>query len=219
MDHKNIALSLVGMSGSGKSRWAERLASAGFEWFACDEMIARRLGRETAGPGGVIRALGEWMGYPFDPGYPEREEEYLRCEIEVLTEIFARLKARFSSGGGTRAVVDTTGSVIYAGPAVRGELKELTTVVYLGLTPEAREPMLAKYIAKPRPVLWRGMFAQRPGEPGREALSRCYPLLLDHRERLYRDLCDVELPYAVHSNAGLDTNGFLDAVASLLKGR
>jgi hypothetical protein len=219
MRGKNIVLSLVGMSGSGKSVWSQALASAGFVRFCCDEMIAEKLGCRPKGREGTIETLGEWMGFPSDPGYQEREEKYLSLEIEVLSGIIARLKELRSGGGGVRVVVDTTGSVIYAGGGVLSELKALTTVVYLALTPEARQPMLEKYIAAPRPVLWQGLFVQMPGETRRDALIRCYPLLLDYRERFYRSLCDVEIPYEVHRRAGLDIEEFLGEVASRLQQR
>ena len=84
-----MRLSLIGMSGSGKSHWSIRLAELGFRRFCCDEMIARRLSAELHKADGRAMDLGEWMGFPYEPNYKKREARYLVYEIEALHEILA----------------------------------------------------------------------------------------------------------------------------------
>ena len=38
-----IQLSLIGMSGAGKSHWSKRMESLGFKMYSCDYLIAERL--------------------------------------------------------------------------------------------------------------------------------------------------------------------------------
>jgi shikimate kinase len=189
-----MRLSLIGMSGSGKSHWSIRLAELGFKRFCCDEMIARNLSAELARADGTAMDLGEWMGFPYQPRYKEREATYLACEIEVLDEILAYL-AGSARDPAEKVVVDTTGSVIYTGKQVMEKMCSLTTVVHFSTPPEVQERMLAVYTARPRPILWRDLFSKKPDEAHETALARCYPALLSSRERLYEKYADVTIDY------------------------
>jgi hypothetical protein len=153
--------------------------------------------------------LGEWMGFPFDPGYELREARYLSRETDVLTEILDWLEAHGDTGTRENAVIDTTGSVIYTGEVLLKRLKSLTTMVHFTSPPSAREAMLRAYMAKPRPVLWRGIFSRQAGESVEEALKRCYELLLNARELLYHELADVELDYSTRRSPGFDVSDLL----------
>ncbi len=208
-----VPISLVGMSGSGKSHWSARLAGFGFRRYCCDDLISDRLAPELIGPDGKILNLGEWMGFPFDPGYLEREAKYLAIEKEVVSEVLDLIEAP-TGYGVSDAVVDTTGSVIYTGRELTGRLSRLTTIVYFSSPPEAMEEMFRRYIEKPRPVLWNGRFSALEGESEREALGRCYRLLLESRELLYRDLADVEIDYATRRRTGFGVPEFLSLVGA-----
>jgi hypothetical protein len=189
-----MRLSLIGMSGSGKSFWSSKLSEFGFNRFCCDELITARLSSELRRKDGTGMELGEWMGFPFDPGYETREARYLSCEVDVLAGVLDRLE-NSDAEARENIVIDTTGSVIYTGEALLKRLKSLTTMVHFTSPPPAREEMLMEYMARPRPVLWRGLFSRQPGEKEEDALRRCYELLLNSRELLYQDLADVELDY------------------------
>lgn len=199
-----MRLSLIGMSGSGKSRWAGRLAEHGFRRFCCDDLIAAKLAAELGMPDGRLMSLGEWMGFPYEPQYPEREERYLACEIEVLTECLDWLNGPPSTED-EDVVIDTTGSVVYTGESTLERLRRLTTVVHVATPPEVQEQMLRAYVANQRPVLWRGLFSKRTGESSEEALARCYPGLLSSRERLYERYADVTIDHyrAIESGFGV----------------
>ncbi len=202
-----MKLSIVGMSGLGKSYWSKKLEEAGVKRFCCDELITRKLDGALKRPDGTRMDLGEWMGFPFTPGYNARERTYLQKEAEVLKEIFDYLRHR--SPPGESVVVDTTGSVIYTGHELIRTLRRLTRVVHLETTPSATQKMLAAYLAAPRPVIWGEIFIKRAGEGDEASLGRCYPSLLSYREALYRRWADASIGYDVHIKKDLSAEAFL----------
>lgn len=187
-----MRLSLIGMSGSGKSHWSLKLERRGFRRFCCDDLIAQRLAPRLKTPGRAVKTVGQWLGFPYDAGYGGREALYLARERKVLANILTSLEGRDAERD---IVVDTTGSVIYTGGELLSALRRLTTVVHLATPPEARDRLLETYLTDQRPVLWHGVFSKRPGESDDEALIRCYPLLLASRERLYEQHADVTIGY------------------------
>ena len=204
-------LSLIGMSGSGKTHWSTELAELGFLRFCCDELIADKLAPELMRSDGTVLALGEWMGFPYEPKYKEREYKYLACEIEVIGEILGYLS---QSNPGEKVVVDTTGSVIYTGKDILERLKSNSTVVHLATPPEVKERMLRACMDQPRPVLWREVFSKKHGETNEEALARCYPHLLFSRQRLYEQHADVTIDYYVRNRKGFGVKDFLEEIQS-----
>jgi len=206
-----MRVSLIGMAGSGKSYWSKRLAEQGFIRFCCDELIAEKLAPELAGTGSHPLTMGEWMGFPYEAGYQEREARYLSFEREAMTEITAYLEAH-EDNPDESIVVDTTGSVIYTGNQSLEKLRLYTTMVYLAVSAEVREQLLRAYISNPHPMVWRGVFHRQPHEANREALAHCYPMLVRAREREYEQLADVTIPYHRHREQGFSVDDFLHAV-------
>jgi shikimate kinase len=204
-------LSLIGMSGSGKSSWATRLVAHGFRVFHCDDRIEEKLVSELVRLDGTTMGVGEWMGFPYDPGYYEREAWYLDLEKAVLEEILDIIKGcgNFSDAD---IVIDTTGSVIYTGEKILSDLRRLTTVIHLETPLKVQEQMLTAYLANRRPVLWRGYFSKKLAETNDAALARCYPKLISDREQLYQQYSDVTLDYASHSDQRWRVDDFLTMV-------
>lgn len=207
-----MRLSLIGMAGSGKSYWSMKLFEHGFRRFCCDDLIAAKLDPELTRPGGTTMELGQWMGFPYEPHYRERESKYLACEIEVLTEILDYLESR-NSNPEEQIVVDTTGSVIYTGERTLRKLRRYTTVIYLSIPPEVREQLLKAYISNPHPMLWRDVFSKEPDETEQEALARCYPRLVAARERSYEHYANMTIDYYRRSEEGFGVNDLLHEVA------
>lgn len=181
-------LCLVGMSGVGKSFWAKRLEAHGFLRRDCDGEIAAQLGALVAPEPGEepVHALGRWMGMPWHDGYAAREAAYLALEERVTRAALSALVAV------PRAVLDTTGSVVYLSPALLADLCRLTRVVYLRTPPERCAEMLRRYQEEPKPVVWGGLF-DAGGGPPEAALPRCYEALLAARDARYRALAHVVL--------------------------
>jgi shikimate kinase len=201
-------LSLVGMSGSGKSFWSKKLSQSGFLRFCCDDLIAARLVPELGQRADSIAAVGSWMGFPYEPRYKEREAAYLACEMEVMSELLQQL-GESEGGVGERIVVDTTGSVIYVGDEALAKLRNVTTIVHLATPLEIQKVMLEAYVKRPRPVLWREVFLKKSDEGNDQALARCYPQLLASRERRYEKLAHVTISYYHHRRAGFGVEDFL----------
>ena len=104
-------LSLIGMSGAGKSHWSRKMEKQGFRRYSCDDLIAERLGQKLEEKGKSTINLAKWMGQPFSEGYPEAEAFYLELEATVISQICDELES--SSQKARQVVVDTTGSLIY----------------------------------------------------------------------------------------------------------
>ena len=202
-------LSLIGMSRSGKSHWSSKLAERGFRRICCDDLIADKLAPQLSRRDGKTMDLGEWMGFPYESQYKERESKYLACEIAVIGEILDYL---CGSKPEEKVVVDTTGSVIYAGEDILGRLRSTTIVVHLATPPEIKEKMLQVYVDQPRPVLWRNIFSKQQGETNEEALARCYPLLLSSRERLYGKHAHVTIDYYLRRREGFGVKDLLGEI-------
>ena len=208
-----MRLSLIGMAGSGKSYWSMKLVEHGFRRFCCDDLIAAKLDPELTRPDRTTMELGQWMGFPYEPHYRERESKYLAYEIEVLTEILEYLESR-KSNPEEKIVLDTTGSVIYTGERILRRLRRYTTIIYLSIPPEVRGQLLKAYVSNPHPMLWRNMFGKEPDETEQEALARCYPRLVVARERLYEDYANVTIDYYGRREEGFGVSDLLNAVVS-----
>ncbi len=206
-----MKLSLIAMSGSGKSYWSAKLAKHGFRHLDCDGMIASKLGPVLTRADGTILSLGEWMGFPYQPGYRERETRYLQYEKKVMEEIFEAIE-NDPTDPEPKIVIDTTGSVIYTGKEFLDKLRHFTTVVYLEIPFEMKNRMLRAYQADPRPVLWQGKFVRKPHEKNADTLARCYPELLAERECLYKRYAHVTLPYIQYRKRGWGVADFLDSI-------
>lgn len=199
---ERLVISLIGMSGSGKTYWSKKLEEQGFERFGCDDIIEAELDM-------VTKDVARWMGQPFDPQYSKTCQRYLDLEREAVNQVLARIE---KSGGRGNIVIDTTGSVIYLEEAILGKLANMTRVVYLD-TPEAiREEKYQQYLADPRPVIWSDSFFQAEGETNMAALARCYPDLLAYRSVRYAEIADVTLSFETLHNPGFTTDQFIQTI-------
>ena len=188
-------ITLIGMSGLGKSYWSKMLEQHGFNRFCCDDVITDRLFDPNKEPNRMSEDIGEWMGFPYEPGYKKREEAYLSLEIEVLNEFIDRLDR---SSRSEKIVIDTTGSAPYAGDEVMKQLSDLSCIVYLAASREYYSDMLERYVKCPRPVLWGDKFSQKDCESIEDGLKRSYGELLTYRDSLYKKWAHYTVPYDVH---------------------
>lgn len=222
--HQPLRLSLIGMSGSGKSHWVKNLNALGCPTVCCDDQIEARLA-PTLKAGGYegINGVAAWMGWPDSPTYPERESEYLREEIATLDQQLTMLE----KDPRHELVIDTTGSVICTGNHILHRLRKLTTVVYLAASGEEVQLLIQRYLRDPKPVLWQGVFQQRIGETPQDTVVRCYPLLIAARRRSYEALAHITLatlvthemsPPGTSRNAAVG-QAFLEKVGAMLASR
>jgi shikimate kinase len=186
-----MKISLIGMSGIGKSHWSKKLQEQGFTRFCCDDLIEGKL--ET-----VLKELGYkgihdvalWMGQPFEPQYAENSRKYLQYEQKMVDEVLSQIENMNDN-----IVIDTTGSVIYLGEDTLTKLKRLTRVIYFAASEEAKTKMYHQYLRLPKPVIWGNQFIPLSGETDQHALERCYLNLLEDRSHRYADLADMTLNY------------------------
>lgn len=211
-----MKIGLIGMSGVGKTLWAERLHTAGFACYHCDDLIAARLQARSDLPVKNFHQMGKWMGFPYEAGFAQREQQYLTLENAVLDDILDELN---SLPPEKNAVIDTTGSVIYLATPTLQRLKNTVRLVYLAITPEVQHQMLADYLRQPRPIVWHGLFNKAAHETNQEALAREYLKLVAYRQNLYEQLCAVKIEYAVHRQPGLDVNGLLEKIRRTLQNK
>jgi shikimate kinase len=179
------------MSGSGKSHWTKNLAALGCPTVCCDDQIEARLAPLLqAGGYSGINGVAAWMGWPDSLTYAEREAQYLAEEIASLDEVLSTLE----KDAKRQLVLDTTGSVIYAGKHILHRLRRQMTVVYLAASADEQQLLIKRYLGDPKPVLWRGAFHPRPGETPHDTVARCYPVLIAARRQSYEALAQVTLP-------------------------
>jgi shikimate kinase len=210
-----LRIALVGMSGSGKTFWAKRLAAIGHPSISCDDRIEERLGAHLAADGySGISGVAAWMGWPDSATYAQREADYLAAEIAGLDELLTELERDPSR----ELVLDTTGSVIYTGNRVLERLRRQMTVVYLATSPEEQQLLIERYLTEPKPVLWRGAFQPKDHETPHETVARCYPALVADRRQSYEALAHCTLPLAeLHGASGKPEDASCDAEAFLAK--
>lgn len=204
--HKPLRLALIGMSGAGKTFWTKHLAGAGTPAISCDDRIEERLApRLSSGGYQGINGVAAWMGWPDSPAYNEREAEYLTEEIAVLDEVLSDLERDPSKA----LILDTTGSVIYAGNHLLMRLRRDMKVVYLAASAEEQQLLIERYLTDPKPVLWRGAFQPKPGEAPHETVKRCYPALIAARRRSYEALAHATLRVAELRDTALQPEQFI----------
>lgn len=202
-----IKLSLIGMSGAGKTHWAQKLAAAGLRVISIDDRIEKKLAPELAAGGhSGIGGVAAWMGWPDQPSYREREQKYLDSEIESTNETLNEIEVSSDEG----ILLDTTGSVVYTGDVICRRLQALTTVVYLAIPAAEEATLIARYLSDPKPVLWGDQFQQRPGESAKDAVARCYPQLIANRKKLYERYAHRVISLARLEGLRLDARGFLE---------
>lgn len=205
-----MILTLIGMSGAGKTYWAMRLAARGFACFDCDALLCARVAAASGRPVATLTEAGRWMGLPYEEGFRRREALYLACEAEVLRDVAAR--AALCAYDRADCVIDTGGSAIYADAAIFERIRRCSLVVYLAVPASRHQRMASAYLANPLPLIWSGLFNQEPGESLNEAFLRCYSRLVAHREQLYEQYSDVRLAYSYHRRPGLTCEGFLHSI-------
>lgn len=206
--------SFIGMSGVGKSYWAKQLAQAGWYDMDCDGMIAIRMGEIICvAPGEEpVHALGQWMGMPWTDSYEDREAQYLKLERLVTRTAINKANDISEDTDELSVVIDTTGSVIYTGDELLGQLKASTRVVYFDVPDDVRQRMVELYLKEPKPVLWQGGYRPVQGESQADALARCYAELLADRAERYRALADVVIDYHAVREPGFGVSDLLKMI-------
>lgn len=205
-----MKISLIGMSGSGKSYWSQKLQKEnGFKRFCCDDIIEQKFGNELKELGYAgLQDVAKWMGQPFDPQYKENSSKYLNFEKETMNEILEAIGSLNKCD--EHLVIDTTGSVIYTGNSILQKLAQLTRVIYLDTPPIVQQEMYQLYLKDPKPVIWGHSFCNAANESNIDALGSCYPKLLACRSKEYKRIADVTFSYNYLHNPNMNVNKFIE---------
>ena len=189
-----MVITLVGLSGSGKSYLARRLAKEkGFTYIGCDDLIAKKLTSGlVADKLDSVSDVAQWMGEPYAEGFQQREAQYLELEAEVIKEVIQQLG---SDGWGldNDIVVDTTGSVIYLKDELLTELKKRSRIIYLSIPKNEYQMMFEQYFADPKPVIWGNSYVPLESEEPVNTLKRCYPKLIEWRASRYLEFAEMTM--------------------------
>jgi shikimate kinase len=210
-----MELSLIGMSGVGKSHWSKKMEALGYRRYSCDELIAERLGTELGKKGKATLNLAKWMGQPYSKGYQETEALYLKLENAVTAQICDELEHGIQKD--KPVVVDTTGSLVYLEKALLKRLRKLTGTVHLNLPVDKHKEHFETYLKDPKPVIWNGKYLPSKGEIPQMALSRCYRELLSFRNKHYALMSDFQLDYTFHHSPVTTVEDLLELVGASLK--
>lgn len=205
-----MKISLIGMSGSGKSYWSKKLEEKGFKRICCDDLIEKRLDSELKKLGySGISDVSKWMGQPYDKRYKKNSQKYLRFEIEVMEEICNYLKR---ADNNENIVVDTTGSVIYIDNNILNSLKQYSKIVNLHTPSLIQKKMYEEYMKNPKPVIWADAFSKMKKESNIKALMRCYPNLLNLRIKKYKDIAEIIFDYYILRDNIFDESKFIEII-------
>ena len=201
-----MVITLIGMSGIGKSYWSKKLEQRGFIRFGCDDLITDCLAYQMGYEDPAQFDMHAWVGYPDQATYAERAQEYLQTEELVLLEVVKFLE---NANEDQNIVIDSTGSIIYMKPAIINQLQKLTDFVYLDITADDLDKMLTYYLNNPVAIIWNGYFQPKPHESRQETFERCYPQLIKSREEKYKEVAKIILPPEIHRKEGTQVGELL----------
>jgi shikimate kinase len=203
-----MIISIIGMSNVGKSYWASKLYQyKKFIRYCCDDLIEQKLDPYLKDLGySGIADVSKWMGQPFEDNYSTNSEIYLQFEREVMLEIFDQVK---NMNNTENVVIDTTGSIIYTGQDILDKLAIVSKVIYLQTPQSVKTQMLELYIKEPKPVYWGNIFNKNNHESNLDALTRCYPQLLEYRTKKYAEIAEITLDYFEIRSGKFSLNNFL----------
>ncbi len=205
-----MRLALVGMSGTGKTYWSQRLAEPGYLHVCCDDLIAARLDLDSSDSEESIAVLSAWMGFPWDDGYRDRAQQYRQHEADVLESALA-----WVPGDGTeRVVLDTTGSLVYLGSELLGRMRDLFIVLHLETPTEVQEEMVETFISRPTPLIWPEEYCSDLFADELDSLRSLFPRLLQERERLYSDLSHIGVSLATRRSPDFGPVDILEIAGS-----
>lgn len=204
-----MRITLIGMSGVGKTVWAKKLEKAGFTRYSVDDFIEDKLHEEMKKHGFKgTHHVSKWMGQPYHERYSMRSKRYLELERKSLEEIIKLVKRSTDKN----IVIDTTGSVIYLDKHILEELSKLTKIVYLETSSDSVEQMKQKYFEDPKPVIWGDIFHLRSDETSEGALRRCYPALLSYRNEKYEEHSHLKIQDHMLYQEEFDHQKFLEYI-------
>jgi dephospho-CoA kinase len=157
---KSRAITLIGMSGTGKTELAWKLEKWGWHHFNCDYLIGTKYLKDevadTVGDGvkkDNLAPLSRYIGQVGKGGlkleeFKRRQARYIEAERAALYDMRDAVKAQ-----GAKLVNDSTGSLCeIEDEALFARLAEDSLFVYIKAGPEQEEELLKRALADPKPL-------------------------------------------------------------------
>ncbi len=232
LEHK--AITLIGMSGAGKSHISTMLGPDGWHVYSCDDLI----GTKYLGAGGDMVALSEFVGQIGNPAlggvlledFKHKQQLYYQGECDVLADMGAAL----AEIKGQSFVNDSSGSLCEVeDESILEAVGRDTLFVYLKVAKDDHQELLARAIEAPKPLYFPPVFFNEHLEKylslfnidGVEAieplkfLSWVFPHLFQSRLPKYQKLADqygVSINVADIRNVS-SADEFIQIIARALK--
>ncbi|MCD8562883.1 MAG: ATPase [Alphaproteobacteria bacterium] len=228
------AVTLMGMSGVGKSTLTDRLVSRGWSYYGCDEQIGARYLAEAASQ--TTEGLASFLGKLGDPAkgglpLPEfRRRQQLYGKAEVASLLAAKQALHSTSRD---FVLDSTGSLCEVeDEALLADLGGQTLFVYIKASEDEEAEILRRAEEFPKPLYFPPAFLEEqivryveekdlfnleqadPLDFSRWVFPHLFRARLPKYERLAR-LYGVAIPSAALRDVS-DDNVFLEVIADAL---
>lgn len=170
-DISHKVITLMGMSGVGKTHLSGMLAGEGWFHYSCDcEIGTRYLGDEVAQTLGVentitaedISLLSDYVGSVGDPSkggipleeFKRRQNRYFEAECRSLAEL-PQIVKRAHSDGYTQVVNDSTGSMCEIDDKILLDtIDENSLIVYIKANAEEEKAVLKRAQEYPKPLFY-----------------------------------------------------------------
>lgn len=190
-----MKISLIGMSGVGKSFWSVKLKQeAGFKRICCDDFIRRRFAKKLNKMGikNDYRSIAAWKGLPSrEAHFRDIERMQVEYEQKVMEDVCHRLEVSSDEN----IIVDTSGSLVYINDSVIQRLKKLTKMVYIVAGKEQEQELFNDEVIFKQPLVWGDAYRPKPDESREAAMRRCFSDLISWRSKQYERWADISIPY------------------------
>jgi ribonuclease HI len=240
MGQPEKVITLIGMSGVGKTYFSEKLASWGWGHYSCDVEIGKDLlGLDREMKAADISALHEFLGLPGDEAqgglpmaeYKRRQRLYKNAEIVSLMN----LRRRVAASGKRKFVNDSTGSLVeITNEDVIDFVGRSSLVVYIRGSGAQEEALVERATAYPKPIYyppalfdgWVDEYVAEQGLDGHVSMDPVgfsrwvFPKLLAARLPKYQSIAD-EYGVTIESSdlEGVESEqAFFEVIAKALLG-
>ncbi len=211
-DIENKVITLMGMSGVGKTYLSTMLEGQGWKHYSCDYQIAKDIGLGDQVTKQDISALSHYVGRLGNPAkggfaldeFKKRQRTYFEAECASLNALKKKV-SKAHEDGFTHVVNDSTGSMCEIDDDTLFDfVDEHSLIVYIKASPEEEKAVLKRAQEYPKPLFYsperfdywlaeflsdQGLSAAEEIEP--DEFSRwVFPRLFENRLPKYQAIAD-----------------------------
>ncbi len=206
-----MIISLIGMSGVGKSYWSTRLEQeAGYTRICCDDLIGQSLAAKLSALGikSDLRSIAEWRGLPYEEQYVNNERMQILNEQKIMEVVCQQS----DNSKNENIIIDTSGSLVYIDKQVIQRLKNLSKMVYIVAGKEQEHELYNDEVIFHRPLVWGNSYQPKDNELQKEAMRRCFTELISWRSKQYERWASISIPYIHLRQKIKTTKEFIDRI-------